>query len=398
MIDEGRGSVRRLALARVLSATGSWAGGLALPFVLFQITGSGVWVAASWFITFGITGLLSPLSGTIADRFDRRRVMVVSDLLSAASWGLLTVVRDPAWMLVIAFVATVASQPFWAASGAAIPNLVPTEDLTWANSTLSLAGSVASLAGPAIGGVLIAVVGAGATFGVNAVSYVLEAVLVGTTPGRFSAARDETKERERGGMLRGFGRLFVDPALRALAVVWTMQYFAIDAALVADPPLVRLFAAGALGYGLLNAGWGGGALVGSFLARRTGDRSRAAAVAGGSIVTAISYGLISVSPWFAPIVVLMFTVSFADAFNNVAGQSIVQIRTPDEIRGRTWAALGGLGLVANTVAFTASGLLVDALGPQAVYGLGALAAIASFPFLPGLAAALRRDEPATGAR
>ena len=75
MTDGGRGSVRRLALARVLSATGSWAGGLALPFVLFQITGSGVWVAASWFITFGITGLLSPLSGTIADRFDRRRVI-----------------------------------------------------------------------------------------------------------------------------------------------------------------------------------------------------------------------------------------------------------------------------------------------------------------------------------
>jgi MFS family permease len=398
MSDEGRGSVRRLALARVLSATGSWAGGLALPFVLFQITGSGVWVAACWLITFGITGVFSPLSGAVADRFDRRMVMVISDLLGAACWGLLTVVRDPAWMIAIAFLATVSSQPFWAASGAAIPNLVAAEDLTWAIGTLAFAGSVASLAGPAIGGVLIAVVGAGATFAVNAVSYALEAVLVGTTPGRFSAPRDESHERERGGVMRGFGMLWSDPALRALAVVWTMQYFALDAALVADPPLVRLFGVGALGYGILNAGWGGGALVGSFLARRAHDRHRFASVAAGSFVTAAAYGLISFSPWFAPIVLLMFTVSFADAFNNVAGQGIVQTRTPDEIRGRTLAALTGLGLVANTVAFSASGLLVDALGPRWVYGLGAMAAIASFPFLPSLAAALRRGEPATGAR
>lgn len=392
---DGRSSVRRLALARVLSATGSWAGGLALPFALFQITRSAVWVAASWLITFGITGLFSPLSGSIADRFDRRRVMVVSDLLSAVSWGLLTIVRDPAIMLVLAFVATVASQPFWSASGAAIPNLVPAEDLTWANATLALAGSIASLVGPAIGGVVIAAVGANATFGVNAVSYVLEAVLVGTTPGRFSTAAPGV-EPERG-LFRGFGMLWADPALRALTVVWTMQYFAIDAALVADPPLVRLFAAGALGYGALNAGWGGGALVGSFFARKVSSSSRATAVAAGSITTAVAYSLIAVSPWFAPIVVLMFTVSFADAFNTVAGHAIVQTRAPDEVRGRTFAAIGGLGLAANTVAFSGAGFLADALGPRAVYGAGAMAAIVSIPFLPRLAAELRRHEVAGGA-
>ncbi len=394
MDKPGRRAVRQLSVARVISASGTWAGGLALPFALYNRTHSGLWVAASWVITFGITGAFSPVAGHLADRYDRRLVMIVSDLVSAAAWGAMAVIHEPVAMLAIAFVATAGSQPFWAASGAAVPNLVPEEDLPWANATLGAASSIAALAGPAIGGVIIAKVGANATFSVDAVTYLLEAVFVATIAGRFSADRPE-KEEARGGMLEGFRFIFGNPFLRASALVWTMQYFAIDAALVADPPLVKLFAVGAVGYGAMNAGWGAGGLGGSLLSRRLRKDRLAAAVAAGSITTAICYGLVALTPWFAPIILLMFMVSFADAFNTVAGQTLVQARTPDEVRGRTWAALGGLGMAANTVAFMSAGFLVNFLGPRAVYALGAGAAVLSFPFLGALSRNLRAELEST---
>jgi MFS family permease len=382
--------IRRLAMARVISTVGSWASGLALPFLLYKETGSGVWVGASWLITFGITGLLAPLAGAIADRFDRRTVMIVSDTLGAVAWGLIALARPPGLMLALAFVASVVAQPFWAASGAAIPNLVPEEELSRANAVLSAAGSTASLVGPALGGLLIAVFGARTTFVLDAASFVVSAGIILTIRGRFSGEREETGESFHG-LLAGFRFLFADPVLRSLAVVWTMQYFAIDAALVADPPLVRLFGVGAIGYGILNSGWGLGSLAGSLRARRMAEGRYALAVAAGSVVTAVCYGLVAVSPWFWPIVLLMAFVALADAYNSVAGMTITQRRTPDEIRGRTISSIGALGLVANALAFISAGFLVNLLGPRGVYALGAAAAVASFPFLPTVARNLAPD-------
>jgi MFS family permease len=383
-------SIRRLAVARVISSIGSWASGLALPFLLYKETGSGVWVGASWLITFGITGLLAPVAGAVADRFDRRTVMVVSDSLGAVAWGVIALTRPPGLLLALAFVATVVAQPFWAASGAAVPNLVPEEELTRANALLSGAASTASLVGPALAGLLIATFGARTTFAIDAVSFLVSAGIILTIRGRFSRGREETEESHRG-LLAGFRFLLGDPVLRSLAIVWTMQYFAIDAALVADPPLVRLFGVGAIGYGILNSGWGLGALVGAFRARRLAERRYALAVAAGSVVTAVSYSLVAISPWFWPIVLLMAFVALADAYNTVAGTTITQRRTPDRIRGRTISSMAALGLVANAFAFTSAGFLVNVLGPRGVYALGAAAAIASFPFLPAVARNLSAD-------
>ncbi len=76
-----RRAVRRLAFARGLSSTGSRIAG-ALSFLIYERAGSAIWLAGTLFFTFGVTGALTPFAGKIADRYNRRRVMIASDLLS----------------------------------------------------------------------------------------------------------------------------------------------------------------------------------------------------------------------------------------------------------------------------------------------------------------------------
>jgi len=79
-----RWPIRRLALGELLSSIGSWAAGIAVSYYVYRRTGSAVWLAGTLFFTFGVAGFFSPLAGKIADRYDRRRVMIASDLTSAA--------------------------------------------------------------------------------------------------------------------------------------------------------------------------------------------------------------------------------------------------------------------------------------------------------------------------
>jgi len=140
MRQTDRSPVRRLALARLVSTAGTGAADIAAAYLIYRRTHSAYWLSALFLLTFGVTGLLSPLFGAFADRHDRRRIMIASDLIGAACFAALIPIRAPGAMLALLFVASLAAVPFWTASGAAIPNLAPEGQLAWANSLLSMSG------------------------------------------------------------------------------------------------------------------------------------------------------------------------------------------------------------------------------------------------------------------
>jgi MFS family permease len=127
-------------------------------------------------------------------------------------------------------------------------------------------------------------------------------------------------------------------------------------------------------------GWGAGSVAGALGARRLPARFEGWAVTAGSISVVVCYGLISVTPLFASVVVLMAVVSLCDGFNTVAGQGILQRGSPDRVRGRVMSAVSTVGLLANSVAFPLAGVMVDRLGPRQVYAVGSIVAAASLPF------------------
>ena len=98
-----------------------------------------MWVSATMLLTWGIIGFLGPLAGAIGDRFDRRRVMIVSELGAAACWTVMAFLVDsPAVLLGVAFTSSVLGSPYFPASGGAIPNIAGEEHLSWANSLIAI--------------------------------------------------------------------------------------------------------------------------------------------------------------------------------------------------------------------------------------------------------------------
>lgn len=378
-----RGDVRRLALARAISVTGGAAAYTALMDAIFRATGGDAgWLSAALLATIGVEGLASPLGGVIADRVDRRRVMVASDLLGAGCFLAMALIRDPGALLAVAFVSAVVETPFWSASVAAIPNLVPEEDLAWANSLVSVGRNAGITIGPVIGGVLAATIGAPAVFVANAASFVISAVLVLSVRGRFAAPRGEG-DRGAGGLRAGFTFLLGDRVLRRMTLAWVALVLGAGAAMVADRPLAEAFGAGSVGFGLLIGAWGLGSVTGSLAGRVLDARTEPLGLVAGTAVTAVAGLAVGVSPWFPPVLALSFLWGTGDAFTVVAEQGIVQRRTPDGLRSRVSAASDGIVHGALAVGFAAAGPLLELAGPQGVYAIGgATAGAAALLLLP----------------
>ena len=139
----GRATIRRLALARAISGSGTTAAYVALSYVVYRDTHSAAWVSVAIMATFGVAGLTAPVSGWIGDRYDRRRVMIVSDLCAAALSVGVAAASGTTWLMVaLTLAVSLAEAPFFPASSAAVPNLVDDEDLAWANGLLAASRSV----------------------------------------------------------------------------------------------------------------------------------------------------------------------------------------------------------------------------------------------------------------
>ncbi|HSL67682.1 MAG TPA: MFS transporter [Actinomycetota bacterium] len=385
-----RAAVRRLAAARLISITGGAAAYTALMFTVYERTRSPAWLSATLVLTFGVNGFLAPIAGAIGDRFDRRRVMIVSDVAGVAAFAAMAFAGDPGWLLAFAFVSAVVETPFWMASAAAIPNMVEPSELSWANSLVSLGRNAGIMVGPAIGGVLVAAIGPAWVFGLNAMTFAVSAILVWTVRAPFEGERSDATEYR--GLRAGFVFIARDRVLRTLVLAWTGLVFGFGLVMVADVPLVEHFHAGSIGYGLLITFWGGGSVVGSLAGRYLNEDREPMALFLGTALIAVTTAAIAVSPWFAPILVIALLSGVGDAIVLVAEQGIQQRRTPDAVRSRVIAASEGLTSIAFVLGFAAAGVVLHAVGPRNIYAIGGLtAAIGALVLLPILRRGSERE-------
>jgi MFS family permease len=377
--SSSRAPVRRLATARLISVIGSAAAYMALNFVIYQRTHSATWVAATLFLTFGTIGFASPFAGALGDRFDRRKVMIVSDLAGAACFLVMALVHAPWLLLLFAFLSAVAEAPFFSSSSAAIPNLVGDDDLSWANSMVALGRNAGILIGPLLGGLLVSSVGSGSVFAGNAVSFVVSAALVGSVHGRFNEDRpigagNVAEHEAHRGLRAGYRFLRHDRILRTITLSWLAIVVGLGMTMVADVPLVDLFGTGSFGYGALIACWGGGSIVGSLLGRTLKARTEPAAlIAGTAVVSAMSIAT-GLSPWWALVLVAIFTMGVGDGVTLVAEQGIMQRRTPDAVRSRVSGAFDSIVHVGMAISYVIAGPAVAWVGARGVYIVGGIAA------------------------
>ena len=382
-----RAAIRRLSAARAISVTGSQVAMIALTFQIYEVTNSAVWVSAVFLATFAALGILTPVGGWLGDTFDRRMVMIVSDVAAAAVFAALVFADEP-WMLVgLALLATIAEVPFLPASQAAIPNLAADEDLAWANGLVSQAFALGITVGPLIGGVLVGAVGTGAAFGINAVSFLISAALVWSVRGRFqerSAAQGKATDVP---FMEGIRLVFRTRILLVVVIAEVVAYSIVGWAMVSDAPLAKLFGVGSIGFAALISTWGIGMLIGSWIAgRRMGQRPiEIPLLFFGMIIDGVMIALIGLSPLFVMALIVSVIGGAASGMVNVARQTFFQRAVPDRIRSRVFSVAEVVATASFILGLATAGPVIEALGVRVAYVLaGVVFVLGALVLLPVL--------------
>jgi MFS family permease len=397
MTRSPKSNVRRLALGRLISVTGGAAAYTALNYTVWERTHSPFMQALSLLLTFGVAGLIGPFTGALGDRYNRRTVMIWSEAISAAFFAAMVFAKDPGLLIALAFGSAIAELPFFSASRAAIPNLLDSEqDLSWANSLVTMGVHAGIAVGPVIGGLLVAWLAPGSdpsdaelhragavVFGLNAISFLVSLLITISVRGRFQEERTEEDRLEHGGLLAGVMFMVRERVLRRMAFAWLVFVLGMGIGMVADAPLADSFGAGGLGFGLLIACWGTGSVVGTAAGRwmtvRTEPRFMVLGAAGVSLA-ALGVGLFGVFPL---VLASLLVMGICDGLTIVAENGIMQRRTPDAVRSRTMAALEAVLSLGLAGSYLAAGPVLRVVAPQTAYVIsGIFAAGATLVLLP----------------
>jgi MFS family permease len=391
MTRSPRSNVRRLAVGRLISITGGAAAYTALNYTVWERTHSPYMQALSLLLTFGVAGLIGPFTGALGDRFHRRTVMIWSEVISAAFFAAMVFAEDPGVLIALAFGSAIAELPFFSASRAAIPNLVESEDdLSWANSLVSMGVHAGIAVGPVIGGALVALLAPGDTptgdqlhqagavvFGLNSISFLVSLAVTLTIRGRFEEERPVEGDQEHAGLLAGAAYLFRERVLRRMAFAWLVFVLGMGMGMVADAPLAESFGTGGWGFGLLIACWGTGSVLGTVFGRWMTARTEPVWMVCGAAGVAVSAFGVGLFGLFPLVLLSLLVMGTSDGISIVAENGIMQRRTPDAVRSRTMAALEAVLSLGLAAAYLAAGPVLRVVEAQTVYVIAGFFAVAA---------------------
>jgi MFS family permease len=367
----------RLWIGQGTSFVGDAVSMVALVVLVVDITGSASAVGGA-LVARLLPTIASPLAGVLADRVDRRVVLVASDLARAVLILGLVFARDLVTIYVLVFLMGLARTVFNPTVRAAFPSVVGEGDLTRANALISGTFSTSIMVGPALGGLLVARVGVDAAFLADAVTYLVSAILLSTIP--LPRPRRESEEEGFVRELRsGFGYLLGARVPLAIVVGAFLTILTINATVPAEVFLAReTFGAGDGGYGLLVSLWGGGMVLGSAMMAMLGDRVNLVLFYFLSIfIGAFALVGTGLAPAFVLALGALTVEGAATGIDNVATDTILQKRVPEAFLGRVFS-IRFLGYSAGeALAYPLGGLLVDAVGPRSTYILAGIATAAA---------------------
>ncbi|MFM8626283.1 MAG: MFS transporter [Actinomycetota bacterium] len=393
-------NIRLLFSAQVVSYLGDWFTFVALAGLVEDLTGSSFLVSMV-LVAFSLPSfLMSPVAGPVADRFDRRRIVVVVSIGQAvAALGLLLVGEGTVWLaFVFQSVITALASFVGPATGAAVPNLVDNdEDLRRANSLFGSTWGVMLAVGAGLGGVFSAAFGRDAAFIADAVSFVAAAALIAGIRRPMQEQRSATATRR----VRPIADMSEAARLARsnrviMALMASKATFAVGAGIVSQLAVLAssAFDAGDAGRGALLGARGVGSGLGPIIAARMVGRDmpkllRVCGLAG--LGFSVAYLLAGLSPvlWVACICVAVAHLGGGAQWTlSTMG---LQMESPDELRGRIIA--GDFALVTLMLGVTSAlaGAVSEAIGVRpTVVVFSAMAATASCTYLAATSRLRRR--------
>ncbi|GAA0211399.1 MFS transporter [Saccharothrix mutabilis subsp. mutabilis] len=380
VVDSSARDFRRYLAARLLSVAGSLVSVVALPVLVYQLTGSAGWtsaVAAAEALPYLVFGLLA---GALADRVDRRVLMVSLDLVVAGALATIPLawwagVLTAGHVVAVAVVAQTAFVFFDAANFGALPALVGKDKLTAAYAKLYGRTTVAELVVPPLAGLLVAVVAPASLVAVNALTAVGSALLVRAVQSALSTPRTDgaTLVRDIGSGLRF---VWGNPIVRTLTLVGATHSAAAGAWVAVMVPwadqVLHVRPSGDVRLAALFSCWGVGALVASRLLPKLTERWGGARLALSGLPASLvcAAGALLSTHWVAAMVA---AVAWGAAHSTVVINAITyrqQVCPPDmQSRVNTTARMIAWGL-GQPAGAALAGVVAVAAGPRAGLGAG----------------------------
>ncbi len=365
---------RYLFLAELVIFGGDWFALIPLVTLLQELTGSGLPGALALAADTLVIALVLPFAGTVADRRDRRKILIVANLAAIAAVSLLFAVRTPAvaWLGPVAIGLAAAAKAFYTpAASAALPNVVDPDDLPAANALGGSAWGTMLVIGASLGGIVTAIFNPYVCFGITIVCLIVAAALV------WRVRRPMQVERVGAAPPAHPLRSIVEALVyirrhpRVLSLVTVKSAVGLGNGVLAVFPILAtvVFSIGSIGTGLLFAARGLGALIGPLLFRRV--LSHRSWLMSGLAISMVMYGLaylgVAASPWYWMALVLVAVAHVAGGGNWVMSNYALQIEVPDSLRGRVFATDMMIVTLAISVSLLFVGALVDIVDTRLLF-------------------------------
>lgn len=363
----------RLYGAQLVGFAGEWFATVALLGLVLEVTGSATAASIVLVIQTGGFALVAPFAGILADRVDRRRLLVAANTARAPLPLLFLLGGEPGmlWLLFTAIALLAAgAAAFEPTSSASLPNLVDAERLPEANVLIGSAWGMMLAVGAAVGGLVAVTFGREAVFVINALTFATSAWMISGIRRPLQQLRDHAHDvphpsladaaRSAIGFARG-NRLVA-------AFLLSKTSFGFGTGIVALLAVfgAQVFEAGDAGIGLLFAARGIGAVSGPFVARAllgTEDRALLVGIFASLVGIVVCYGLFPLAPAIGVAALLVFGAHLGGGAQWTLSTLGLQRATPDLLRGRLFSL--DYALVTLTIACSTllAGVVADAFSP-----------------------------------
>ncbi len=387
-----------LWVGQLISVFGDWLLLIALPFYIFDLTGSALATGAMFMASNLPRVLLGSVAGVFVDRWDRKRTMIASDLLRAALMLILLTVHSVHWLWIVylvAFTQALIAQFFTPAKNAVIPLLVSESDLIAANTLNSLSENLTRLTAPVLGGALFGLFGLASVVWIDSASFLISGVLIvgivlpaiqrepGATPrGRsWMAVWSEWRD--------GMRLMRADPTITAIFAARGTSMIGDGCFVVMLVPFItEILHGGPQDFGWLASVQAIGGLIGSLFIGRIGRTVRPGILIP---ISGFLFGLSDIAlatlpghGGLPPLLVALTAICLAGApvvGFSVGLQTLLQSSVADAYRGRVFGAYAATAALMTLVGQAMASVLGDRLGVVPVFTLAG-----AFEFLGGLVA------------
>ncbi len=384
----GNRDFRRLFTAQVVSYCGDWFATVAMIGLVLDLTGSAL-AASLVFVAQSLPAfLMTPFAGPVADRFDRKKVMVVVSAMQVGAALLFLLARSPGtvWLAFAAQMLITALGAFFGpASQAAVPNLVDPEDLVPATTLISATWGAMLAIGSALGAIFATVFGRDAAFMADAASFVLAGLIITSIRRPTSAAVTHVRSRMRPFADTREALAYARRDHSMLYLLLSKGGFGLASGTVGMLAILATdsFGAGDGGTGLLLAARGIGVVAGPVLAGRLARTTDVPGILRVCALSCISYGITYALVGQAPALIVAFALVLIAHLGGGAQWTLstigLQLTTPDDMRGRIMAADFALATLSMAISYSLAGVLESVIGVS-----GVLALFGAFGVLWGL--------------